>query len=315
MSRIDWTLKLFIAERNGGPLLLVPSLGGLPEVALPSYPILRTSYLSPESAACEQGMANAQALLQDPHPLLLMTMPCADGPPYRSGVVFRRRASIPIDWTDGRHGKRSNAEEYLAAMSLDYYPWGNDLQQKKRGYFLTGPSDASSLWRIARVELDFAGRHLFTLSPVQLASGLPEVDFSAIENDLLRDKLKKDWSEVQRCLANNLYSSLITAAKNVAESLVVFAVGDSSSRLTLRQGLTALRRKLEAKQSCLLPFTLLDYHLMSKLQILHSDTHSDRVVTSGRLVEPEFALTVVSDLLQVLTSVRLTRRDGPAPSS
>jgi hypothetical protein len=163
------------------------------------------------------------------------------------------------------------------------------------------------LWRIARVELDLAGRQLFTLSPVQLASGLPEIDFSPIDNDLLLQKLVSDWSEVQRCLANNLYSSLITAAKNVAESLVVFAVGDSSAKLTFQQGLTELGKRLETKQSCRLPFQFLDYHLMSKLRILHGSTHSDRVVVSGRLVEPEFALTVADDLVQVLRSTGLVR--------
>jgi len=142
---------------------------------------------------------------------------------------------------------------------------------------------------------------------VQLASGLPEIDFSAIDNDLLRQKLVNDWSEVQRCLANNLYSSLITAAKNVAESLVVFAVGDSSAKLTFQQGLAELGRRLETKQSCRLPFEFLDYHLMSKLRILHGSTHSDRVVVSGRLVEPEFALTVADDLVQVLRSTGLAR--------
>jgi hypothetical protein len=254
-------------------------------------------------------MTAAKTAMQGAHSLLLMTMPCADGPPYRSGVVFRRNASVNINWTDGQHGKPlTNAEEYLAAVSLSLYSWGSDLERKKPGYFLSGPSEASTLLRIARVELDLAGRQLFTLSPVQLASGLPEVDFSVIDNDLLRQKLVNDWGEVQRCMANNSYSSLITAAKNVAESLVLFAVGDSSGKLTFQQGLTEVGKRLEAKQPCRLPFEFLDYHLMSKLRILHGHTHSDRVVISGRLLEPEFALTVVGDLAQVLRSTGLARR-------
>lgn len=211
MGRIDWALKFYLVQRRGVPLLLVPSLSGLPEVAYPAFPVLRVSYLSPESAASEQAISTAKTDLQSAHPLLLMTMPCADGPPYRSGVVFRRYASTNVDWTDGRNAKLAkNAEEYLAAVSLNGYSWGSDLQRNKPGYFLSGPSEASSLWKIARVELDLAGRQLFTLSPVQLASGLPEVDFSAIDNGLLRQKLVNDWSEVQRCLASNLHSSLIT---------------------------------------------------------------------------------------------------------
>ena len=309
MGGLEWALKFYVAERHGAPLLLVPSLGGIPEVAVPAYPILRVGYLSPESAATEQGIAAAKTELQGRYPLLLMTMPCADGPPYRSGVIFRRSATVNINWTDGRHGKPlTSAEEYLAAVSLSLYSWGSDLQRKMPGYFLSGPSSADSLWRIARLELDVAGRQLFTLSPVQLASGLPDVDFTAVDNDILRQKLVNDWHEVQRCLASNLYSSLITAAKNVAESIVIFGVGDWSEKMTFQHGLSELRTRLDAKQPCRLPFEFLDYHLMSKLRILHGSTHSDRVVVSGRLVEPEFALSVANDLVQVMRSTGLARR-------
>jgi hypothetical protein len=63
----------YVAERHGAPLLLVPSLGGVPEVAVPTYPILRVSYLSLESTASEQGMTTAKTELQGAHPLLLST--------------------------------------------------------------------------------------------------------------------------------------------------------------------------------------------------------------------------------------------------
>ncbi len=65
---------------------------------------------------------------------------------------------------------------------------------------------------------------------------------------------------------------------------------------------------MKAKQALALPFGFLDYHLMSKLRILHGQCHSDRVMISGRLVEPEFALTVVADLVQVLMSTGLACR-------
>ncbi|MBK9169106.1 MAG: hypothetical protein IPM24_16790 [Bryobacterales bacterium] len=148
---------------------------------------------------------------------------------------------------------------------------------------------------------------MFTLAPTKMASGLPEVDFSSIENVLLRQKVESDWKEVERCLANHLHSSLITAAKNVAESLVLFALGGPPEKRTLDHAITELGERLRAKKRVRLPFEFLDYHLLSKLRILHGRTHSDRVVISGRLVDPEFALTVVADLVQVLSSVGLTR--------
>jgi len=305
---LEWTLKFYIIQWHGSPLILVPGLGGLPEAAVPRHPVLRVSYLSPESAASQADLAAAKQEVQGLHPLLLLTVQSPDGPPYRSGVVFRRNQTVAINWTDGRHGKpATNAEEYLAAVSLRMYPWGSDLMRNKPGYFLSGPSEADTLWRVARVEFDVVGRQLFTLSPVRLASGLPEVDFSAITNDLLRQKLAADWKDVQRCVANNLYLSLLTAAKNVAESLVFFALGHPQGKLTLERGLNELGKSLTAKQPLALPFEFLDYHLISKLRILHGHTHSDRVIISGRLVEPEFALTVVQDLVQVLRSTRLAR--------
>jgi len=309
MNGLDGAMKFYIAEWHGAPLLLVHSVGGIPEVATASRPLLRVIYLSPESAASGQGMAQAKAEIQGPYPWLLLTMPCPDGPPYRSGVIFRRNQTVHINWTDGRHGKPViAAEEYLAAVTLSMYPWGNDLTRGAPGYFLSGPSEASTLWKIRRVEFDMAGRQIFTMSPVQLASGLPEVDFSSIADDILRQKLEADWSEVQRCLAGNIAFSLITATKNVAESLVLVALGNSPGRMTFDQSLTEVGERLKVKQSLALPLDFLAYHLMSKLRILHGQCHSDRVVISGRLVEPEFALTVVADLVQVLRSTGLARR-------
>lgn len=77
--------------------------------------------------------------------------------------------------------------------------------------------------------------------------------------------------------------------------------------MTFDRGLAELGQRLKAKQTLALPFDFLDYHVMSKLRILHGQCHSDRVVISGRLVEPEFASTVVPDLVQVLRSTGLAR--------
>lgn len=309
MSHIEWALKLWIAERRGAPLLLAPTIGGIPEAATPTYPLLRVSYLSVESAACDDGITAAKRELNSMYPLLLLALPCPDGPPNRSGVVFCRNATVIVNWSDGRHAKpQLEAEEYLAAVSLNRYPWGADVQRGRPGYFLTGLGGTTSLWRIARVESDIAGRQLFTLSPIQMANGLPTVDFSSIDNDLLRQKMERDWNEVQRCLANQIYSSLITATKNVAESLVAFAVGGPQKRMTFERSLVELGERLKADKPLRLPFHFLDYHLMSKLRILHGHTHSDRVVISGRLIDPEFALTVAADLVQLLKSTGLVRK-------
>jgi len=315
MAVLESALKFYITERHGAPLILAPGLGGLPEVATPTHPILCVSYLSPEEAASGQGISRAKSEIQGRNPLLLMTMPCPDGPPHRSGIIFRRHQTVSIDWTDGRHGKLApNAEEYLAAVTLQNYSWGSDLIRGEPGYFLSGPSEATTLWKIARVEFDVAGRQMFTLSPVRLASGLPDVDFSIIGNDVLRQKIAADWNDVQKSLAGNIPYGLITAAKNVAESLVFAALETAPGRMTFGQGLAEVGTRLKANQPLAFPLDFLDYHLMSKLRILHGQCHSDRVVISDRLVEPEFALTAAADLVQVLRSAGLARDSKrPAP--
>ncbi len=305
---IEWATRIWIAERRGAPLLLVPTIGGIPEAVTSTYPLLRVSYLSIEKAGTDDGIRAAKNELESKCPLLLLTLRCPDGEPNRSGVIFSRNATVQINWTDGHHGRAQiEAEEYLAAVSLNLYPWGPDIQRGRPGYFLTGLGETSSLWRIARVESDIAGRQMFTLAPTRLASGLPEMDFSSIDDELLRQKVESDWKEVERCLANHLHSSLITAAKNVAESLVLFALGGPPDKKTLDQALAELGERLKSKIPIRLPLGFLDYHLLSKVRILHGHTHSDRVVISGRLVDPEFALTVVADLVQVLSSAGLVR--------
>jgi hypothetical protein len=301
-------MEVYIGQRHGVPLVLAPSVNGMLELASLDYPVFKIAYVSPESASSEGELATASEKLQSAHPLLFFTMPSPDGPPNRSGVVFRYQKSAQMPWRDGMHAKSVQVHRYLATCSLHDYSWGSDLLRGKPGYFLSGPGGAH-LWRIARVESDFAGRQVFTLSPVRYASALPEVDFTRIDEGLLRGKLEKDWAEAQRCLSDHLYSSLITSVKNVVETLVFYAIGSAgpSGKMRLEQALRKLRTALEGKQPLALPFSYLDYHLMSKLRILHSHTHTDRIVIEGRLVEPEFALTVVADVVEVLRSAGLIR--------
>lgn len=74
MGGLDSATKFYIAERHGASLLLAHSVGGIPEVVTASHRLLRVSYLSPESAASQQGISQAKAELQNRYPLLLW--PC-----------------------------------------------------------------------------------------------------------------------------------------------------------------------------------------------------------------------------------------------
>lgn len=301
-------LEIYIGERRGVPLILAPTPQGMIEVAPLEHPVFRVVYVSPEDAATDAGVNRAKAELQNAHPLLFVGMPSVDGPPNRAGVIFRYERDAQMPWRDGMHAKQMAVQRYLAACTLSIYSWGSDISRGKPGFLLFGPQGAKDLWRIGRVESDFAGRQLFTLSPVQHAAGIPDLDLSKIDSPLLREKLERDWSDLQRCFSQQIYSGLITSAKNVAEDLVLFAIGKSGSASTqsLDQSLKQLRKALEDKQPTALPLSFLDYHLMSKLRILHGHTHTDRVLIEGRLVDPEFALSVLADIIQILRSAGLT---------
>jgi hypothetical protein len=74
--------------------------------------------------------------------------------------------------------------------------------------------------------------------------------------------------------------------------------------------LSDLRKILDAERESdqkSLPYEDLHYHLMQKIRILHGDTHPDRVARRGR-VEPELALSVLPDLIEVLRASGLVRK-------
>jgi hypothetical protein len=67
--------------------------------------------------------------------------------------------------------------------------------------------------------------------------------------------------------------------------------------------LPMLRDLLSNRTPAKLPFTELDFHLMSKLRVLHQRTHVERAIS--RLLSPELALTAAQDLVELLRSVGL----------
>lgn len=52
----------------------------------------------------------------------------------------------------------------------------------------------------------------------------------------------------------------------------------------------------------------LSYYLAEKLRIMHQRTHPGRVTKEGRGIEPEFAFTVVQDLIEILRELGYTRK-------
>jgi hypothetical protein len=164
----------------------------------------------------------------------------------------------------------------------------------------------SNLWRITRVEVDHIGRYQFSVIPVRLPHGLPAPKFEDVE-PLVREQLHQHWAELERAYIEHRSYALVTAAKNIGESLLVWRIGDPNSRKRQDIGnlLPKLKTMLETDAKAADPgFSLLDYHLLSKLRILHGRTHADRAAHEP--LTPELALTAAEDIVAVLGSLGLT---------
>lgn len=296
--------ELYLAPHGNSLLVLVPDCQKVPTV-IPSPNLLRTAYLSSQGVADHNQIQNAANSLGREWPFLMMIRVSNDGAPFRSGIIFFRHESRVVSWRAEsiiQHGL--NAELYLASTSRGHDGWKEDAISGQPGYFLTGLPNSSNLWRITRIEPDAAFRLVFTLSPIKLAQGLPNVQFAMVVDRDLRSEAEQHWSEFKNHLMQHQYYAVVTSAKNVAETILaahLSAKGISVQR-DFNEMLQALGDLLNRKDQGANPFDYLDYHLMHKIRLLHARTHPGRVASMGRAIKPEFALTVAEDLVEILTS-------------
>jgi hypothetical protein len=96
-------------------------------------------------------------------------------PPSRSAIPAAAKCWPMVVKTavNGRSFHGILARRYAAAGPSNGYLWKSDILQDRLGYCLIGSAQATNLWRIARVEVDYARRYNFALIPVRLAHGLP----------------------------------------------------------------------------------------------------------------------------------------------
>jgi hypothetical protein len=302
--------EMYLAVQGNSLLVLVPDCQSVPT---PNF--VRTAYLGPNSVTDENQIQMKARTLNSERPLLMMLRQSHDGPPFRSGVVFFYHRSQFTSWRADsliKHGLA--AEVYLASTSMGNDVWKEDELNGRAGYFLTGSPTSSYLWHIIRMEPDAAYRYLFTLAPVKLAQGLPEVDFRSIVDSALRAEAERHWLELKSHLMQHQYYALVTSAKNVAETVLagyLHAQGISSQR-DFSETLQKLAELMKgAKSQPRGQFDFLDYHLMQKMRLLHARTHPTRTASIGRSIKPEFALTIAEDLVEVLTSGGFARAARP----
>ena len=305
MSDIANTSTLWIVDRHSTCLTLAPSATGTPEPVVPAPVVFRVAYVT--QAEAEQGdIQRSWNSLNERFAHIGVKLPSADGLPAQSLIVFLWRTAGPISYAvSGRSFLQIEATAYVAGAPGQQMVWESEIHQGRLGYFLIGSARTGNLWRVVRVETDYANRFVFTILPVTLANGLPSPRFERIKDSEIRTEIEHHWRDLQNALEHHSHRALFAAAKNVAEGLLYIETREllGNKRADIGNMLPILRDLLAKKETKELPFTELDYHLMSKLRLLHQRTHVEQGIS--RPLQPELALTVAQDLAEVLRSVAL----------
>lgn len=301
---LSGTTELYVVERSRVPLILAPDSAGTPTVVHPQPVLYRAVYLSADEL--ETGMVRARGQLADDNCRLLVPITCPDGPPHRSALLFTFQQAINgMSWRDETqifHGYK--LLQYRPTTTQDPWTWLNEMRAGQSGYFLTGTVGDSSLWRLFRLETDAYHRAVFTLSPVRLTVGCPAADFSSLSDALLASEVKAQYRDLCASVVAHGYRDVVTKARNIVEALVSARLkeeGHPASR-DLFGDLQTVKKLLEddkPRDAC--GWTQLEYHLAHKIRLVHSQTHPTQTVKAGRTLRPEFALSVVEDLIELLS--------------
>ena len=217
-------LRLYVAQHAGSFLVLAPDVQNVPTVVAHSPHLLKAVHLSPHEVTNDVMLRNASARLNSPGTPLILCRSSFDGPPLRTGIVFSSFGEEVVPWRAESmidHGLK--VQTYLASLSNGSSSWSTSARMGGPvGYFLTGGSRSFDLWRVVRHDIDLADRWVFTLAPVMLATGLPQVQFAGVSDAGFRAEAEQHWSEFQSHLVGHQYYALVTSAKNVAETLLAY---------------------------------------------------------------------------------------------
>lgn len=304
MIDLSGATELYLLERSRVPLVLTPDSTGTPTVVYPQPVLYRAVYLSTDEL--ETGMLRARGQLANDNCWLLVMISCPDGPPHRSALLFTfQQAMNGMSWRDEAqifHGYK--LLQFRPTTTQGPWTWLNEMRAGQPGYFLTGTVGDSSLWRLFRVETDAFHRSVFTLSPVRLTAGCPHADFSSLSDPLLASEVTAQYRDLCASVVSHAYRDVVTKARNIVEGLVsvrLKAAGQPTSR-DLYGDLQTVKKLLEDdKQRDTCGWTQLEYHLAHKIRLVHAQTHPTQAVKTGRALRPEFALSVVEDLIELLT--------------
>lgn len=287
--------ELFLLPRNNAILWLAPDVNGVAQALDPQPKLFRAAF---SSSADEQSIVGARSWLASDRCWLMTFTGCPDGPPHRWGLLFIFVDEVVVTFQDGpytRPGKRVlRYRRATKATSLSSYSDGP-------GYFLTGMEKDGALWRLTRQELDLLNQWVVTLSPVRLSSRIPRADFSSLKAPLLAQEVAAQYDDMARAITTNSYREVVTKAKNIVEAIVADRLGTVETSRDLHTNLQNIKKRMEENpEDGVSGWGYLEYHLMQKLRLLHGQTHPTGPTKTGRSLRPEFALSTVEDLIELL---------------
>jgi hypothetical protein len=284
--------RLFARNHDNIPIPLRPQ-----PVLIPAFYLTSNEELEARLPAARLSLS---AL---PQSTLLKLLRSPDGPPNRLARIFKHIKQDRLGVLQGGRLTPKIPVQIYREVHKDNYAWDNDSTMSGAGLFITGDGDPTSIWKVSRVERDVFGAPLITVSPLITAGGFPELDLSTVNDPLIRQEVEGHYREVQKSFQTSAYRALVTNAKNVAEALIPLKAGLAPNK-TFNEMLNKISGQQEKQDSV----PELSYHLAHKLRILHQRTHLDKVTRVGRGIEPEFAITVIQDLIEILRELGYTKK-------
>jgi hypothetical protein len=283
---------------------------------LPPDVILYKSVYVPEAQVVAVTPQKASQWLETSEDVrVLRPVHSSDGPPFRSVLVYLpsggtevERAGdvrVPSAYRVGAY--KASATRLQAVRGDSSYPWAADAEQGRPGFFLTGSSGMSALWRVARVEVDALDRQVVTLAPVRLPHGVIVADFTSVTDPRLRQHLEEHFAAFQRAVTASAHLDVIDRGYNLAEGVLEYSLRVAGRKVpsTLSDRLAEARKVLDAKGS--IPLSRYGYTLADKIRHLHSQGHADQVIARGQMVRPEVGMSLTADVSELLRDVALGR--------
>jgi hypothetical protein len=224
---------------------------------------------------------------------------------------FRQKKRVgPLAHFFGPRSYKAQAYRYQAIRLGSTYTWETEAAYGRPGFFLTGASGSTALWRLARLEADTFDRIVLTLAPVRLPHGLAVPNFDQVADPQLREHLTAHFAAFQRGVAANAHLDAVDRAYNITEGVLGYALAQAGRSVpaTLHGRIAGARKTIASKEFARgLSVSEYALALADKIRHLHRQSHADQAVERGRTLRPEVGMSVVSDLSELLVEVGLAR--------